>query len=185
MATYARFEMNGRKSYGIVRNGRIEELQGGLFDDPQALRAPVRARTKSGFSRPASRPKFWLSARTISAIWASARRHRRPEIFYKPISSLQDPGRADRDPGGRRGRSLRRRIGCGDRQDRSQCLARGSGGGRVRRDLRQRRERPQLAAGRGQRRAVVARERMRYVRAAGPGDRYGTGLFRSCCCARA
>jgi len=32
VAIYTRFEYEGRHNYGVIENGMIEELQGGLFD---------------------------------------------------------------------------------------------------------------------------------------------------------
>ena len=102
-----------------------------------------------------------------------------PEMFYKPISSLQDPdgpivipddaedvhfegelvvviGKTVRNASREEAAAAVFGVTCGnDVSDRN------------------------WQRGRGQGCAVVARERMRHVRAAGPGDRHGAGLFRS------
>ncbi len=103
----------------------------------------------------------------------------KPEIFYKPVSSLQDPDgpivipedAEDVHFEGELVVVIGKTIRNASREEAPRPC--------VRRNLRQRCERPELAAGAGQGRAVLARQRLRHLRAAGSGDRHGTGLFES------
>ena len=90
MATYARFEIGGGKCYGIAGNRGIEELHGGLLDDPQP--------TGRVFSQNEVRLLAPCEPHTIFAVGQNYLSHlgerkvpSKPEMFYKPVSSLQDP----------------------------------------------------------------------------------------------
>jgi 2-keto-4-pentenoate hydratase/2-oxohepta-3-ene-1,7-dioic acid hydratase in catechol pathway len=90
MTTYARFETNGRKSYGIVLNGRIEELEGGLFDDPRPSGRQFRL-DEIRLLAPCEPPKILAVGQNYASHLGERKTPTKPEIFYKPISSLQDP----------------------------------------------------------------------------------------------
>jgi 2-keto-4-pentenoate hydratase/2-oxohepta-3-ene-1,7-dioic acid hydratase in catechol pathway len=90
MATYARFETNGTKSYGIVQNGRIEELRGGLFDDPE-LSGRQFALDEVVLLAPCEPPKILAVGQNYASHLGERRMPSKPEMFYKPTSSLQDP----------------------------------------------------------------------------------------------
>jgi 2-keto-4-pentenoate hydratase/2-oxohepta-3-ene-1,7-dioic acid hydratase in catechol pathway len=90
MATYARFETGGRKRYGIAGNGAIRELRGGLLEDPQP--------TGHQFALNEVRLLAPCEPHTIFAVGQNYLSHLgerkvplKPEMFYKPVSSLQDP----------------------------------------------------------------------------------------------
>ncbi|MGA2716763.1 MAG: fumarylacetoacetate hydrolase family protein [Bryobacteraceae bacterium] len=91
MTTYARFETNGSKSYGIVRNGRVEELRGGLFHDPQPSGRQFRL-DEVRLLAPCEPPKILAVGQNYTSHLGERKTPTKPEIFYKPISSLQDPG---------------------------------------------------------------------------------------------
>ena len=91
MATYARFEINGRKSYGIVRDGGIEELESGLFDDPQPSGRRF-AWDEVRLLAPCEPPKILAVGQNYASHLGERKTPSKPEIFYKPVSSLQDPG---------------------------------------------------------------------------------------------
>lgn len=90
MAKYARFETDDTQSYGIVTGDQIAELQSGLFEPMEV----------TGRSFPLSAVKL-LTPCTPSKILAVGLNYRShvgdrkvpetPEIFYKPVSSLQNP----------------------------------------------------------------------------------------------
>ena len=91
MTTYARFEMNGRKSYGIVHDGTVEELEGGLFDNPQ----PSGRRFKLDEVRllaPCEPPKIVAVGQNYISHLGERKTPSKPEIFYMPVSALQVPG---------------------------------------------------------------------------------------------
>ncbi len=91
MAIYARFEHEGRHNYGLIEAGIVKELRGGLFDEPEL----------TGREFPVDDVKLMAPVlpSKILAVGLNYRSHlgsrpepANPEIFYKPISSLQNPG---------------------------------------------------------------------------------------------
>jgi 2-keto-4-pentenoate hydratase/2-oxohepta-3-ene-1,7-dioic acid hydratase in catechol pathway len=92
MSNFIRYAVNGKAYYGILEGERIAELAGGLFDPSPT---PV--------SRNLSEVKL-LAPCAPSKILAVGRNYKthlsgpiklpeptRPEVFFKPVSSLQDP----------------------------------------------------------------------------------------------
>ncbi len=90
MATFARFEKDGRVSYGLVRAGGIEELRGGLFDAPQPSGRSF-ALDEVKLLAPCEPPKILAVGQNYVSHLGSRSVPTKPEIFYKPITSLQDP----------------------------------------------------------------------------------------------
>ena len=90
MAIFARFESNGSRSYGIVTNGRIEELKGGLFEPPQLTgrKFPIQ---DVKLLAPCEPPKILAVGQNYTSHLGERKTPKNPEMFYKPISSLQDP----------------------------------------------------------------------------------------------
>jgi 2-keto-4-pentenoate hydratase/2-oxohepta-3-ene-1,7-dioic acid hydratase in catechol pathway len=91
MATYARFGYEGRHNYGLIESGTVEEVRGGLFGDPEP--------TGRRFSLEEVELLAPCVPSKILAVGLNYRSHlgsrpapANPEMFYKPISSLQDPG---------------------------------------------------------------------------------------------
>jgi 2-keto-4-pentenoate hydratase/2-oxohepta-3-ene-1,7-dioic acid hydratase in catechol pathway len=90
MATYVRFESGGRKCYGTIRNGGIEELRGGLWNDPE----PAGRRLSLDEARllaPCEPPKIFAVGQNYLSHVGERKLPAKPEIFYKPVSSLQNP----------------------------------------------------------------------------------------------
>jgi 2-keto-4-pentenoate hydratase/2-oxohepta-3-ene-1,7-dioic acid hydratase in catechol pathway len=90
VATYARFDTGGRKCYGIVDDRGVEEVRGGLLDAPEY--------TGRQFAWDEVKLLAPCEPHTIFAVGQNYLSHlgerkvpSKPEIFYKPISSLQDP----------------------------------------------------------------------------------------------
>jgi 2-keto-4-pentenoate hydratase/2-oxohepta-3-ene-1,7-dioic acid hydratase in catechol pathway len=91
MATYARFEQDGGSRYGLIANGAIEELAGGLFDLPR----------KTGRMFAVGEVKL-LAPVTPSKVLAIGLNYKshvgnrpvpdKPDLFYKPITCIQNPG---------------------------------------------------------------------------------------------
>jgi 2-keto-4-pentenoate hydratase/2-oxohepta-3-ene-1,7-dioic acid hydratase in catechol pathway len=90
MAIYARFENNGRKSYGTVTSGKVEELQGGLFD-PHQFTGRRFALDEVKLLAPCEPPKVLAVGQNYISHLGERKTPKNPEMFYKPISSLQDP----------------------------------------------------------------------------------------------
>lgn len=90
MAIYARFERNGSKCYGIVDHGAVDELEGGLFDPPE-LTGRRFAMDDVRLLAPCEPPKLFAVGQNYASHLGERKTPKNPEIFYKPISSLQDP----------------------------------------------------------------------------------------------
>jgi 2-keto-4-pentenoate hydratase/2-oxohepta-3-ene-1,7-dioic acid hydratase in catechol pathway len=90
MLTHARFELDGERRYGTVTDGRIEELRGGLFDDPQTSGRHF-ALERVRLLAPCEPPKILAVGQNYVSHLGERKTPSKPEIFYKPISSLQDP----------------------------------------------------------------------------------------------
>src|SRR6204780_3747219 len=91
MATYARFANRDGPCFGIVTNGRIEELRGGLFDPPQFTRHQF-ALEEVKLLAPCEPPKVLAVGQNYVSHLGERKTPKNPEMFYKPISSLQHPG---------------------------------------------------------------------------------------------
>jgi 2-keto-4-pentenoate hydratase/2-oxohepta-3-ene-1,7-dioic acid hydratase in catechol pathway len=88
---YVRYEHGGAVSYGVLEGENIKQIQGGLFGE----------RTLTGKTVPLNeaRLKYPCEPQKILAVGLNYRSHigtrpapTRPEIFYKPPTSLLDPG---------------------------------------------------------------------------------------------
>jgi len=88
---YVRYELGGKTSFGILEGETIREISGDLFG----------ARTPTGKNVKLSDVKlrYPIEPPKVLAVGLNYRSHIgdrpapvRPEIFYKPITSLQDPG---------------------------------------------------------------------------------------------
>jgi 2-keto-4-pentenoate hydratase/2-oxohepta-3-ene-1,7-dioic acid hydratase in catechol pathway len=91
MAIYARFEHNGKTSYGTVTDQRIDELQGGLLDPPH-LTGRHFALEEVKLLAPCDPPKILAVGQNYISHLGERKTPKNPEMFYKPITSLQDPG---------------------------------------------------------------------------------------------
>jgi 2-keto-4-pentenoate hydratase/2-oxohepta-3-ene-1,7-dioic acid hydratase in catechol pathway len=97
MAIYARFEYEGRHNYGLVNGGVIEELQGDLFDTHETTGRQftlddVRLLT------PCVPPKILAVGLNYKSHLGSRPAPVNPEMFYKPVTCLQNPGDPIRIP---------------------------------------------------------------------------------------
>jgi 2-keto-4-pentenoate hydratase/2-oxohepta-3-ene-1,7-dioic acid hydratase in catechol pathway len=99
MSTFVRFdrnsgktsEANGGSAYGILSAGRIEELRGGLFDSPQPAGRSFDL-SAVRLLAPCEPPKIFAVGLNYKSHVGDRKMPEYPEIFYKPISSLQNPG---------------------------------------------------------------------------------------------
>jgi 2-keto-4-pentenoate hydratase/2-oxohepta-3-ene-1,7-dioic acid hydratase in catechol pathway len=91
MSVFARYEHEGKVRYGLVDNGKIAELSGGLFDPPAATgrETPV---SSVKLLAPCEPPKILAVGLNYRSHLGSRPAPQVPGIFYKPISSIQDPG---------------------------------------------------------------------------------------------
>lgn len=88
MATYIRFKRDGRICYGTVINGNAAELEGGLFDPPKftGRQFPLDELT---LLPPCEPPKILAVGQNYISHLGERKTPKNPEMFYKPISSLQ------------------------------------------------------------------------------------------------
>lgn len=90
MAKYVRFEHEGKAAYGVLDGERIGELRSGLFESLDA--------TGRRFALDQVKLLAPSQPRTIFAVGLNYKSHlngrpepSKPEIFYKPVTSLQNP----------------------------------------------------------------------------------------------
>ena len=91
MQIYARFERDGRICYGIVHGSEIEELQGELFDYPSRT-GTVHPLDRIKLLAPCAPPKILAVGLNYKSHLGERPAPANPEIFYKPITALQNPG---------------------------------------------------------------------------------------------
>jgi 2-keto-4-pentenoate hydratase/2-oxohepta-3-ene-1,7-dioic acid hydratase in catechol pathway len=90
MAIWVRFQNNRETSYGMVANGTVEEVRGGLFDDPQpsGRRFPL---DEVKLLAPCEPPTILAVGQNYLSHLGERKTPAKPEMFYKPITSLQNP----------------------------------------------------------------------------------------------
>jgi 2-keto-4-pentenoate hydratase/2-oxohepta-3-ene-1,7-dioic acid hydratase in catechol pathway len=91
MPSFARFESASAIGYGLLSSGRINELQGGLFDSIQ-LTGRSFDLSAVRLLAPCYPPKILAVGLNYKSHLGGRKAPDYPEIFYKPISSIQDPG---------------------------------------------------------------------------------------------
>lgn len=91
MLTYIRFKSDGEARYALVQDGRALELSGGLFDDSHPT---GREYSLTGLKllAPCQPPKILAVGQNYASHLGTRPMPKNPEMFYKPVSSLQDPG---------------------------------------------------------------------------------------------
>jgi len=90
MATYARFEVQGQSAYGLVDGDTIHELSGRLFDEPKPTGKDF-PRGKVKLLAPHIPSKILAVGLNYKSHLGTRTAPSNPEIFYKPVSCLQDP----------------------------------------------------------------------------------------------
>lgn len=90
MPAFVRFQSASGNSYGILNSGRIDELRGGLFD-PVELTGRSFDRASVRLLAPCEPPKIFAVGLNYKSHVGDRKMPDYPEIFYKPVSSLQDP----------------------------------------------------------------------------------------------
>jgi 2-keto-4-pentenoate hydratase/2-oxohepta-3-ene-1,7-dioic acid hydratase in catechol pathway len=91
MPTYARYEFESHVHYGLVTGDSIAELRGGLFEAPVATGRAVRL-SEVKLLAPCEPPKMLAVGLNYRSHLGSRPAPQVPGIFYKPTSSIQDPG---------------------------------------------------------------------------------------------
>jgi 2-keto-4-pentenoate hydratase/2-oxohepta-3-ene-1,7-dioic acid hydratase in catechol pathway len=90
MPTFVRFQHDGGAAFGTMENGEISALTGGLFDTMEQ----TGQRFSSGEVKllaPCVPPKILAVGLNYKSHLGARKVPQYPEIFYKPVSSLQNP----------------------------------------------------------------------------------------------
>jgi 2-keto-4-pentenoate hydratase/2-oxohepta-3-ene-1,7-dioic acid hydratase in catechol pathway len=90
MAIYARFEHQGRIGYGLVEGGTIQQLGGGLFEAANITGKPLALKDVKLLA-PHVPSKILAVGLNYKSHLGTRPAPASPEIFYKPVSCLQDP----------------------------------------------------------------------------------------------
>lgn len=91
---YVRYRFDGRTSYGILKGDEIQEIRGGLFGMPECG-APTGATHLIADVKllyPCEPPKILAVGLNYRSHLGARKVPEHPEMFYKPVSSLQNPG---------------------------------------------------------------------------------------------
>lgn len=99
MATYVRFEVGSKagsgkdsgRFYGLLAEGTVKELQGGLFEDPPRYSGRQFPLDAVKLLAPCEPPKILAVGQNYASHLGERKVPKNPEMFYKPITSLQDP----------------------------------------------------------------------------------------------
>jgi 2-keto-4-pentenoate hydratase/2-oxohepta-3-ene-1,7-dioic acid hydratase in catechol pathway len=91
MSVFARYEYQGSAHYGLVNQDKIAELRGGLFDPPVPTGLEV-AVDEVKLLAPCEPPKMLAVGLNYRSHLGSRPVPQIPGIFYKPVSSIQNPG---------------------------------------------------------------------------------------------
>jgi len=91
MSVYARYDYEDDVHYGLVNEGNITELRGGLFDPPVPTGRSL-ALSDVKLLAPSVPPKILAVGLNYRSHLGSRPVPQDPAIFYKPVSSIQNPG---------------------------------------------------------------------------------------------
>ncbi len=90
MTTFARFRHSDGISYGTIEGNRIAQLAGSLLDPPQPT-GKTWEKSEVQLLAPCVPPKIFAVGLNYKSHLGDRKAPEVPEIFYKPVSSLQDP----------------------------------------------------------------------------------------------
>lgn len=91
MTKFVRFLHHQKTSYGILEGDEIQPIAGGLFDKHEPAGAKV-ALSAAKLLNPVEPPKIFAVGLNYKSHLGTRKAPESPEIFYKPISALQNPG---------------------------------------------------------------------------------------------
>ncbi len=99
MTRYIRYQRGEGIAYGILEGETVREIRGGLFEErPQS--GAIWPLNEVKLLYPAEPAKIFAVGRNYKSHLGDRALPDRPEIFYKPVSALQNPGDAIRFPRG-------------------------------------------------------------------------------------
>jgi 2-keto-4-pentenoate hydratase/2-oxohepta-3-ene-1,7-dioic acid hydratase in catechol pathway len=88
---YVRYQAGSTIAYGMLHGDDIQPINGDLFGSHRASGSPVKV-SQVKLHYPCTPPKVIAVGLNYRSHLGNRPAPKRPEIFYKPISSLQDPG---------------------------------------------------------------------------------------------
>src|SRR5579872_6218435 len=91
MLTYARSILGGEPRYALVQDNRALELSADIFSGPEPTGREF-AFSELKILAPCVPPKILAVGQNYSSHLGGRPMPKNPEMFYKPVSSLQDPG---------------------------------------------------------------------------------------------
>lgn len=94
---YVRFQNGSATAYGLLEAGTIREIAGDPFGDYRQTGAAHRLDAVK-LLYPCEPPKIFAVGRNYKSHLGQRAQPERPEIFYKPVTSLQNPGDPIRFP---------------------------------------------------------------------------------------
>jgi 2-keto-4-pentenoate hydratase/2-oxohepta-3-ene-1,7-dioic acid hydratase in catechol pathway len=90
MQKIGRFGRDGRTFYGIIGGNEVQEVAGGLFD-AVAPNGKLHALESLKLLAPVTPPKILAVGLNYKSHLGTRPAPTNPEIFYKPVTALQDP----------------------------------------------------------------------------------------------
>src|SRR5579884_1756501 len=90
MPKFVRFVRDGKTRCGTLDSGRVQELAGGLFDPVKYTGQEFEA-AGVRLLAPCEPPKILAVGLNYRSHLGDRKAPENPEIFYKPITALQDP----------------------------------------------------------------------------------------------
>ncbi|HEY3441966.1 MAG TPA: fumarylacetoacetate hydrolase family protein [Paludibaculum sp.] len=88
---YVRYSLRGGISYGVLEGDRIQPLSGSIFDKPKPSGKAVAAASVKLLA-PCVPPKVLAVGLNYKSHIGNRPAPKRPEIFYKPVTCIQNPG---------------------------------------------------------------------------------------------
>lgn len=99
MTRYIRYQKASAVSYGVVEGEIVRPIRGGLFG-PREETGETLPLSAVKLLYPIEPPKIFAVGRNYLSHLGNRPNPERPEIFYKPVSALQNPGDPIRFPQG-------------------------------------------------------------------------------------
>lgn len=99
LSRYVRFQYGSATAYGLLEADTIREIAGDLFGALKETGAAHRLEAVK-LLYPCQPPKIFAVGRNYKSHVGQRAQPDRPEIFYKPVTSLQNPGDPIRFPPG-------------------------------------------------------------------------------------
>ncbi len=91
MPQFVRFRLNATEAYGLLESGQVHELAGNLFDPPAPTGA-VHALDSVKLLAPCEPTKILCVGLNYGSHLDGRPVPKIPEVFFKPLSALQNPG---------------------------------------------------------------------------------------------